>query len=243
MSTIISHFYNEEYLLPYWLNHHKRIFKNGIMIDYDSTDDSVNIIKTICPNWTIIKSSNREFGAHSVDREVMSIEESISGWKMILNTTEFLIVSELDSILSKYKSPTMLSSKGAMLAGIAESPDIRNIKFGNISNKHRRNRKIHNFINGAYDTGRHDSGHPSIEEEMYTVWYRYFPWNYETKKRKLQIQTRIPQQDKILRLGFQHIVTSDELDTEYERNLNDTYDLFSDPDFKSTYYKMINTYY
>ena len=45
--TIISHFYNEEYLLPFWLNHHKKYFTNAIMIDYDSTDNSVDIIKKI----------------------------------------------------------------------------------------------------------------------------------------------------------------------------------------------------
>lgn len=47
--TVISHFYNEEYLLPWWLNHHKNIFDNGILINYGSTDKSVEIIKSICP--------------------------------------------------------------------------------------------------------------------------------------------------------------------------------------------------
>ena len=73
MNTIISHFYNEEYLLPWWLNHHKDMFDHGIMIDYDSTDNSVEIIKSICPKWTIVKSRNRFFQAKDIDSEVEDI--------------------------------------------------------------------------------------------------------------------------------------------------------------------------
>ena len=91
MKTIISHFYNEEYLLPWWLEHHRKYFDDGIMINYGSTDNSVNIIKEYCPNWKVIDSRNSSFSASSVDEEVMDIESNISGWKIALNTTEFLI--------------------------------------------------------------------------------------------------------------------------------------------------------
>ncbi len=57
--TIISHFYNEEYLLPWWLEHHKKYFNHGIMINYASTDNSVSIIKQICPDWTAIEYIGR----------------------------------------------------------------------------------------------------------------------------------------------------------------------------------------
>ena len=91
MKTILSHFYNEEYLLPFWLEHHKKIFDHGILIDYHSNDRSVEIIKTICPNWEVVKSRNEFFGATSIDREVEDIEIKINGWRICLNTTEFII--------------------------------------------------------------------------------------------------------------------------------------------------------
>ena len=56
--TVISHIYNEEYLLPFWLQYHSKIFNDGIIIDYYSTDNSINIINKICPNWKIIKTKN-----------------------------------------------------------------------------------------------------------------------------------------------------------------------------------------
>ena len=101
--TIISHFYNEEYLLPWWLKHHKKYFNHGIMIDYNSTDNSCKIIKSICPNWKIVKTKNKHFDSFVIDREVEEYEKNINGWRICLNTTEFLVgdYSILDNLSSK----------------------------------------------------------------------------------------------------------------------------------------------
>lgn len=88
--TLISHIYNEEYLLPFWLNYHKNIFDYGIIINYDSTDKSLAIIKEICPEWSIINSRNKYYIPHEVDNEVMDIEKKIDGYKICLNVTEYL---------------------------------------------------------------------------------------------------------------------------------------------------------
>ncbi|TKI90936.1 glycosyltransferase family 2 protein, partial [Bacillus cereus] len=45
---------------------------------------------TFAPNWEIRNSKSLEFDAYLVDQEVMEIEREITGWKMVLNTTEFL---------------------------------------------------------------------------------------------------------------------------------------------------------
>ena len=82
MKSIISHFYNEEYLLPWWLEHHKKYFDYGLMINYNSTDRSVEIIKDICPDWQIVNSTNEQFDALRVDSEVSYYEEQIPGWKI-----------------------------------------------------------------------------------------------------------------------------------------------------------------
>lgn len=90
MRTVICHFYNEEFLLPWWLQHHKHIFDHGIMIDYASTDRSCDLIREICPDWEIRPSRNEFFTSTEVDIEVMDIEKTLSGWRMALNVTEFL---------------------------------------------------------------------------------------------------------------------------------------------------------
>ena len=89
--TLISHFYNEETLLPYWIKHHKVIFDHAVLINHGSTDSSVDIIKSMAPEWEIINSTLHEFDALITDFEVQKVEERTIGWKVCLNTTEFLI--------------------------------------------------------------------------------------------------------------------------------------------------------
>jgi hypothetical protein len=89
-TTLLSHIFNEEYLLPFWLNHHKTMFDQIIIIDYNSTDKSIEICKNICPECKIIKTRNNCFDARKVDIEIMDIENNIDGVKIVLNTTEFL---------------------------------------------------------------------------------------------------------------------------------------------------------
>ena len=74
MKIVLCHFFNEEHLLPWWLDHHKKIFDHGIMINYHSTDRSCEIIKEICPTWQIRPSRNEYFHPKDIDAEVMDIE-------------------------------------------------------------------------------------------------------------------------------------------------------------------------
>jgi hypothetical protein len=91
-ATLISHFRNEEYLLPWWVSHHKEHFDQAILIDYHSTDRSRQIIEDLAPpGWKIISSTNPYFSASLVDEEIMQIEASLDGAKIALNTTEFLV--------------------------------------------------------------------------------------------------------------------------------------------------------
>jgi Glycosyl transferase family 2 len=96
--TLISHFYNEEYLLPWWLDQHLGMFDDGILIDYHSTDGSVEIIKTLAPKWRIVRSRNKEFSAGAADAEAMEYEASVPEWKIVLTSTEFL-VGDIDSLI------------------------------------------------------------------------------------------------------------------------------------------------
>ena len=94
MKTVISHFYNEEYLLPFWLKHHKKYFDHGILINYHSTDKSVEIIKEICPDWEIINTEYEEF--LKGDNEVSPINRKNVG----------VYVNEIFDILKiPYQSP------------------------------------------------------------------------------------------------------------------------------------------
>jgi len=87
---VICHFYNEEYLLPFWLDHHTKLFDHGIMINNGSTDRSVEIIKEYAPDWKIIDSKLNSFDALALDCIVQQQEMTWNGWKICLNVSEFI---------------------------------------------------------------------------------------------------------------------------------------------------------
>jgi len=110
--TVICHFRNEEVYLPYWLRLHTRLFDHGILIDYASTDRSRDIIHELASTWEIRPSRNAKFHSVSIDHEVMDIEREITGWKMCLNVTEFLMHHDLRQFVMDFEhaSPDVLDS-------------------------------------------------------------------------------------------------------------------------------------
>ena len=53
--VVISHFFNEAYLLPWWLEHHRQIFDHGVLIDWSSTDGSADICRQLAPGWEVVR--------------------------------------------------------------------------------------------------------------------------------------------------------------------------------------------
>lgn len=225
--TILSHFFNEEYLLPWWLEHHKKYFDHGILIDYNSTDNSVSIAKEICPGWEVIPSRNKFFGAEIIDIEVMDIESKVEGWKVCLNTTEFLVGDYTlldDSKNSEYIVPchVMVDNNSSNLPTY-DRPLVEQKPYGisYINHSTRRPRKIHNKEKENYPLGRHYD-YSTYNSDIFTdklavLWYGWSPYNEFTKRRKLQIQTRIPESDKARRFGAEHLITQDALERTFQQ--------------------------
>lgn len=218
-TTLITHIYNEEYMLPFWLSHHKTMFDDLIVIDYKSTDRSLELCKQYWHNCRIIPSRNESFNAELCDKEVMDIESTIDGVKMVLNTTEFLLTeTKVENLLPKgdersysvecispYSSKMYEVKNNKELFQLFTSPDV-------VFHKDRMDRQLHNFKNGSYSVGRHSTSNKTEQtDKAYVIWFGYFPMNEELLKRKLQIKTKIPESDKQKKFGWQHLAERDEL--------------------------------
>ena len=208
ISVLITNIYNEEYLLPFWLNHHKKIFDHGIIIDYGSTDKSLEICKEICPNWEIRKTKNADFAAANADQELMNVENQLNGIKMILTITEFLFCERpLKEIFINNKT-TNVSFAVKQYAAYTETlgmypKDLKDL-YKDVMKKSvlfyfQENigpRQIHNFSNGNYNIGRHATYNPSVETtDMHILWLGSFPLNEHTMNRKVNVKTFIPESD------------------------------------------------
>ena len=224
--TIISHFYNEEYMLPWFLNHHKQIFDHGVMIDYHSTDRSVEIIKKICPTWTIVTSRNQDFQADNIDTEVNDIERDIEGWKICLNVTEQLIgdYSLMDNNPRQLLVPSIFMVDCDRGRAVTQDLPLYEQKFDGFifsdSRENffeRRSRSLHSIPNHyppqstqeCMAPGRHYNTYNT--DQLVTLYYGWCPFNEGQLGRKLQIQTQIPLIDRQLNRGFHHITNKETL--------------------------------
>jgi hypothetical protein len=206
--TVVSHFYNEEHLLPWWLAHHKKIFDHGILIDYHSTDSSREIIREICPNWELRYTRNKYFNSTPIDQEVMDIEQELNGWRMCLNTTEFLYgnISHLDNQIEptqyfvgnyvfvdmedETKGPITLSHSVPLHKqrhwGYDDFANNGKQKGGVMS---RMSRSLHNY-SVVYKGGRHWGGHNKSFDDLVIFYYGWADSSPAGLKRKVQIKTK-----------------------------------------------------
>lgn len=221
--VIISSFYNEEYLLPWWLQHHKPLFTHGVLFDYYSTDRSVEIIKSICPTWEVRKTRNRDWSFADNDVEFMRAEQEFDGYKIVLTTTEFLMgVPEL---------PEEKTCFGIRLRRIIDTDpenkptydlpltEQKNTIYKQPRDKYKR-RFLHNYKDGNYHMGRHSTRLPvSYTSDVLIYKYVFAPWNEEFIQRKLAMKNYMSSRDIEKNRGAHHKWDRDKLEQEYKKTL------------------------
>jgi hypothetical protein len=218
MKTIISHFFNEEYLLPFWLEHHASLFDHGIMIDYHSTDRSVEIIRQMCPSWTILTTKNETFDAILVDEEVNEVEKTITGFKLCLNTTEFFIPlykGPLQDVLYRIPIASMISTR-------THPTTLKEFLDVDLEIRHDRGcRTLHCKPFLRYKPGRHhieDGQGTVVMTNFIILWCDLYPYNEAFIKRKLQIQQNMSERDKQWGHGIQHLIDAEGLEKRFREN-------------------------
>ncbi len=215
--TVICHFYNEEYLLPFWLNNHKKIFDYGIMINYSSNDESIEIIKKIVPHWTIVNSVNKEFDAIECDNEVKKYESTIEGFKIALNVTEFIygnlrdILNNKKSLNYRIKVYPMIDISENYYKDINTNIPLTHQRYhGDYDSTMRSHRFLHRHNTLSYEIGRHMCNNHYLHlnnNEAVILWYGFSPFNNNMIERMVQKNNRYSQRDFNTKSAF--INTSD----------------------------------
>ena len=232
--VVISHFFNEAYLLPWWLEHHRQIFDHGVLIDWNSTDGSADICRQLAPGWEVVPSENAHFAAILCDFEVMKHEARFpDAWKIALNTTEFLVAPELAHMETMRGAPPADRRPHARRHHGRRAPHQAPDPALPLTQQKRcgiwedefdfkahampgltfptRSRIHHRYAIGAYLPGRHDShlpGQCAGNRELGAVWwYGFSPWTDAFKARKLHISPRRDAFDRKHGFGAQHEVS------------------------------------
>ena len=235
MRTILTHFYNEEYLLPWWLEHHVRLFDHGVLIDHGSTDGSADICRRIAPHWRVVCSRLTHFDAYLTDFELMGYEQELPGWKMALTVTEFVLparpLAEFERKLEREgrmggaasgfqlvdveteREPQadllLMLQKTHGLDDNAGLPPRERLRIG-LAAEASHNRAYHRLPVGMYTPGRHASFHPDNvvrHPDIVVVHLSFAPWNTRFLQRKMQIAAKVPAEDLKHQRGAHHLRT------------------------------------
>jgi hypothetical protein len=241
--TVITHIWNEEFLLPFWLKHHREIFDHGVIIDYNSTDRSVEICRELCPHWEVVTSTDDLFYAEGCDQQVMEQERRFPDWKMALNITEFLFESDLHGYLDRFDqefphAPAIWTRTYMMVDPVEKRCQPVNPKLPLVIQRWHgmlapdgwgRERLLHRAADGKYQPGRHRSDwHAMNRADLLLLWFNYSPYDL-IKPRKLQIQYQLPQCDIDIGRGHHHIRSEEQLDEQFLDLASRTTDLCQDP--------------
>lgn len=134
-TTLFAHILNEEILLPSWLNHHRKLFSHGVILDCGSTDKSIQIINDMCPTWEIIKLTNDEI-KHMDIQKIQELESKTDGWKCALNVSEYLIIDDLNRYLTEFEINNPISlgvrATGVILVDSLDDTSIAQFKDKNM---------------------------------------------------------------------------------------------------------------
>jgi hypothetical protein len=245
MITVVCHIYNEEILLPHWLKHHVKIFDKGVIIDYASTDSSLDIVREIAPHWKIVQSKNQFFDSFLIDQEVMEVERTIPEWKMTLNCTEFILKPNLGQYIDSFDLQFGGVIKAIKTNGVilVDDPKEVNVKLTDeplILQRHhgffesekcpiivrkvptaieagcQRQRLIHKHPDGAYGPGRHFTFHKFYSDpSLLLAWFGLSPFLIN-RERKMQIFERMSKEDKVRGKDTWVISKPEEFDHYYE---------------------------
>jgi nucleoside-diphosphate-sugar epimerase len=203
-TLLVSHFFNEAMLLPHWIQHHAPMFDKVVLIDYDSTDASRDIIRREAPSsWRVMQSQNPLMNPAEQDSLVMSIESTFPGhWRIALTMTEFFVhpalrehLASLESSTSsvlRFRSFEMVGSDSQPLTRFASLVKQRSAYIVSPRQANERSydgismnsRFMHRLDAGLpYQAGRHSIDLPDSQwtwaERGFIAKYRWTPWPKE----------------------------------------------------------------
>jgi nucleoside-diphosphate-sugar epimerase len=170
--VLVTHFFNEAFLLPHFIRHHAPMFDRAILIDSGSTDKSVEIIMQLAPSsWEVVRSKDPDmFHYERIDDEVVEWENKFPGWwKISLTITEFFVHSDLRGYLNMLPpAPTGNASQVLRIfaVGIVGKDDIPLKRFSQL---------ILQRNEYYFDHNRTRKKHPEVEDmASYIIHYSRF---------------------------------------------------------------------
>jgi hypothetical protein len=240
---LITHVWNEELYIRGWLRHHAPLFDHGVIILTPSTDATEAIIKQEVPDWTIVPAYTAKLTSGILEKQVQDIEAEYhqkwpSCWKMCLTVTEYLMVDNLSEALWDVQGKAFYITGYGLVDSPSEVkapydpaiPLVKQRHYGfdmmKVQNKDRNcgRRLLHRHPRGIYHIGRHWCYLKDVQDYPGIKLVRafYSPYNEEGISRKLGMGIGISDDDKREGRCWQHFMTREQIQADYERLLKES---------------------
>ncbi len=234
------------------------MFDNATIIDYGSTDGTIDLISKLAPaKWNVLRRNSSDFDAEECDRDVKEVEEGLSGWKIALNATEFLVFPAMRDVMNNLgaRSKSAVRISGYVMAdpsdlhfdaldtgetlwskyhfGVPEHELHSHYPPSETSRPV--GRLMHSKSSGQYLTGRHawQSDDGELPRSVASIlWYGFSPWTKKLVDRKIQIRQRVPIKNLKAGIGTHNHDRLELFDEARRRYLSISYDLNSLPEFQ-----------
>ena len=230
---LVTHQRNEEMLMPFFILQHSPMFDHATLIDFESTDQTREIIEKYAPaSWKIVKSTTgKVFDAKLTDAQVMHWEnEYPHDWAIALTTTEFLVYDNFRQSLFEHQPCNLYPYIHRFNHLVMVGNDTQPLKHFSSLLKQRHQfqinqslsylssfwiygRHLHiNSLNYKYGAGRHwyarpltkpDYNSTTTEMDGFIVKWKWTPWP-ESMIRKTQVGETIPARDIKRGMGAHH---------------------------------------
>ncbi|CAJ1379854.1 unnamed protein product [Effrenium voratum] len=224
-TVLVTHARNEDMLMPFFIIQHAPMFDEAFLIDFESTDRTVQLVADYAPAcWRVVNSSQGQvFDAEVLDQQVSQIESWYpNDWVMALTVTEFLIFPNMRARLFRRQledpSPTILKHQALFMQGYDGVP-LRHFR-SLLKQRHVwvkstwfYNRVMHRqTTNHIYGPGRHeynfhgrgkDTATRLVNTEGFIAKWHWTPWP-ESAERIVHVGATIPKSDVDRKRGFQH---------------------------------------
>jgi hypothetical protein len=230
IGVIITHVRNEEGLIRGWITHHEALVKKIILIDYQSSDRTVDIAKEFaCVE--IQQSVDEKFEAVGCDRQVKAIEALYpNDLKIALTITEYLCVSgegknisfELSNDISRLRAKVLVNLIGDQVQTIWEDEINygKGFALGLSTLWPVRQRFIHRTKTLEYQVGRHELNGKSVEfidrNVAWIEWRAFNNFDQGSIIRRQEISRNIPKTDHTGCCAFQHRLNKKEIIGQFE---------------------------
>lgn len=228
MITIYTITFNEEVILPYFINHYRKRFPNCRIVVYDNMSDDKTIEIALQNNCDVITYNTDGKLSDSAYLQIKNNcwKDSKTDWVLVCDADEFLDIDEQDLLKEDNDGTSLIRSEGYNMVDLRENTstlDIENVKYGCRASQYDKfylfNRKKISEIN--YTPGCHSAspiGEKKFSNKIYlALHYIYLSEDKMVKKYEI-FAKRLSEENKQRHWGIHYLKSEAEIRAEFKHN-------------------------